>query len=58
MAKIIGYDKDQYKRLTCNRCCAIIEYNGMDTFYAKDGYGGGTSKVIECPGCKCLIEVS
>lgn len=55
MAKVVGQDQSAYKRITCRRCAAIVEYVENEVRllrnYADIDGGRNVEYGIICPQC-------
>jgi DNA-directed RNA polymerase subunit RPC12/RpoP len=61
MAKVIGFDDNLKKRVSCKNCSAIILYVKNDVkSYSGTDYGGGPDghEWVDCPNCgkKAIIR--
>lgn len=60
MARIIGKDEKEMRRVTCRNCASIVEYTMRETVTRWVGdYSGDREQIRElgCPGCGNKIQV-
>jgi hypothetical protein len=61
MARIVGKDEKEMRRVTCRACASIVEYTMSETVTRWVGdYGGDREHIreLQCPGCinKILVK--
>jgi transcription elongation factor Elf1 len=57
MAAVIGYDQIVYKRFTCFRCKAIVEYHPLDVVLLEKTDQQNRRYAVECPSCHRYTDV-
>lgn len=53
MVRIVGYDNEAFKQVTCQNCGAILEHSQKEVKVAKYTIMGDPSghQYVECPNC-------
>lgn len=59
MARIVGKDEKEMRRVTCRACASIVEYTMSETTTRWVNDGGDREQIRElgCPGCSNKILV-
>lgn len=51
MAKVIGFEQQLFKKITCRGCCAIVEYEPREEYTNHRTDDGTRIMLVRCPNC-------